>query len=418
VLVIIAYAGFVGLGMSSSILGVAWPSMRETFVLSLDSVGILFICGTIGYSLASFYCGPLISRIGLGLLLVISALLVGAANLGYALAPSWWMVVILALVNGLGGGAIDSSFNTYFAANHSPRLMNWLHACFGLGATLGPLVMTALLNADVSWRVGYVVLSALTFGLLILFLFARNRWYPIIKADANAVTGQRAKTTDTLKLALVWLGIVLFVANVSVEATAGNWSFTLFTEGRLIPLETAGLWVSIFWASLTVGRVIFGIIVERFSITTMLRLSMLGCLVGAILMSLASMESISFLGLALIGFWLAPAFPLLIANTQKILGPEHAANAIGFQVGAAGIGFAVLPGLVGVLARSPHVEGIRPFITLMPTIERSALYNPNLEVIVLCLIALSVFALVLHEVIIIRSRAHTASVRAQMPVPA
>ncbi|MBC7811532.1 MAG: MFS transporter, partial [Burkholderiales bacterium] len=228
-LIIIAYLGFVGLGMSSSILGVAWPSMRETFVLSLDSVGILFVCGTIGYSVASVYCGPLLSRIGLGMLLVISALLIGAANLGYALAPSWWMVVILALINGLGGGALDSSFNTYFAANHNSRLMNWLHACFGLGATFGPLVMTGLLNAGISWRYGYVVLAAISGVLFLLFLFARSRWHPIIKADASTATGtgQRARTTDTLKLSLVWLGIVLFVANVSVEATAGNWSFTL-----------------------------------------------------------------------------------------------------------------------------------------------------------------------------------------------
>jgi fucose permease len=75
-------------------------------------------------------------------------------------------------------------------------------------------------------------------------------------------------------------------------------------------------------------------------------------------------DVVGFLGLALIGFSLAPLFPLLISHTPKRLGAAHAPNAIGFQVAAAGLGLSLVPGLAGVLAESLGLEIIGPFLLL------------------------------------------------------
>lgn len=42
-LVAIAYLGFIILGLSSGLLGVAWPSIRQTFDTPLDAVGALLL---------------------------------------------------------------------------------------------------------------------------------------------------------------------------------------------------------------------------------------------------------------------------------------------------------------------------------------------------------------------------------------
>ncbi len=57
------------------------------------------------------------------------------------------MLLLASSFLGMGGGAIDTGLNTYAAEHFSPRHINWLHACYGLGAMLGPPIVTAVLDA-------------------------------------------------------------------------------------------------------------------------------------------------------------------------------------------------------------------------------------------------------------------------------
>ena len=45
----LAYLGFVSLGLPDGLLGVAWPSIRATFSLRLDALGVLLVSTTAGY---------------------------------------------------------------------------------------------------------------------------------------------------------------------------------------------------------------------------------------------------------------------------------------------------------------------------------------------------------------------------------
>jgi len=65
-LIVLAYIAFISLGMPDGLFGVAWPSIRENFLLRLDSVGAFFFAGTTGYMLSSFFSGKIIERLGVG----------------------------------------------------------------------------------------------------------------------------------------------------------------------------------------------------------------------------------------------------------------------------------------------------------------------------------------------------------------
>jgi fucose permease len=114
----------------------------------------------------------------------------------------------------------------------------------------------------------------------------------------------------------------------------------------------AGIWVSLYWGGLMVGRVIFGVIADRVPLAATLRVCMLATAVGALLFWLEPTRMLSLLGLIMIGFFLAPIFASLISLTPARVGVAHADSAIGFQIAAAGLGGAVLTGLVGIAARS------------------------------------------------------------------
>jgi fucose permease len=370
-LVGIAYLSFIGLGMSGAMLGVAWPSMQYTFALPLDRVGVLFVTEMIGYLLASSYSGPLISRVGVGKLLLVSAILRVVGLLGYGLTPEWWLVVPLGLATGLGSGVIDAGLNTYFAANHSTKLMNWLHACFGIGATLGPIVMRVSLTVGGSWRWGYVAAGLLHAAFVVCFWLTQNRWTLAESPDAEPLEetapleeAKGVRAVDTLRLPLVWVGVVLFFLFTGVENTTGQWSYSLLTKARSVAPDVAAFWASAYWGSLTVGRILFGFVTDRLGIERSLRLAMLGTVIAAALIWWNAVALFGFLGLALMGFAVSPLFPLSVSATPRRIGAKHAANAIGFQIALGGLGFSLLPSLAGVLAERMGLEIIGPFLLL------------------------------------------------------
>ncbi|MBW4543466.1 MAG: MFS transporter [Symplocastrum torsivum CPER-KK1] len=352
-LICLAYIGFISLGLPDGLLGVAWPSIRTSFSLSLDALGSLLVASTAGYTLSSFNSGRILARISVGVLLSLSAGATAISLLGYAIAPSWWVLIGFGFLSGLGAGAIDSGLNTYVATHFSPRILNWLHASYGIGTTTGPLIMTSVLDANRPWQWGYLIVATVQLLLTGCFAVTRDWWRVPHTASSQSPSADAAhtSTTSTLCIPVVWIRICVFFMYAGVEVSVGQWTYSLFTQTRSISTTIAGQWVSLYWGSFTVGRVFFGAIANRAPINLLLRLCMTSAVIGATLIWLNIANFLTMFGLMLIGFSLAPIFPSLIATTPESVGRNHVSNTIGFQVAAATVGVAVLPSLAGVLSR-------------------------------------------------------------------
>ena len=162
----------------------------------------------------------------------------------------------------------------------------------------------------------------------------------------------------------VWLSVFLFLVYTGVETTAGTWAYTLFVEGRGVSPQAAGIAVSAYWGALALGRVLVGLIANRVSAVTILRLCMIGMVAGAILLWADLSPWLSFGGLGLMGLSAAPIFPSLIGVTPARFGAIHATTLIGMQVAAASLGITVLPALSGVLASRVGLEIIPVLLIL------------------------------------------------------
>ncbi|MBX3001092.1 MAG: MFS transporter [Caldilineaceae bacterium] len=360
----LSFAAFVVLGLPGGLLGVAWPSIRAQFSLSQDQVGALLLAAQIGYITSSFLSGRMILRFGNGQVLALGAALACVGLFGYAIAPFWLFMVAIGILSGFGGGALDSAMNAFFAMNYGPRLMNWLHASFGLGSTFGPILLTVVLVAGASWRWGYVAAGVAQGIIMLAFLLTLSRWggrsaEEEVKSPIPAAQTEEAAEASPLD---VGLSILVFFFIAGLEMSAGQWSFALFTESRGTDLASAGFWVSVYWGSFTAGRIFFGIIGNRIRMLTALRASMIAMLVASLMIWQQGSDLVSFAGLALMGFAIAPLFPLLMTATPVRLGRRRAANAIGYQVGAASLGIAILPWLAGFLAEQGSLEVVGPFL--------------------------------------------------------
>lgn len=380
-MLVLAYVAFVSLGLPDGLMGVGWPSAAADFGVSTGALGAVTIPMTAAYLVSSTSAGFLLSRLGVGVLLAVSTGFAAAGLLGYALSPALLAMSCAAVLAGLGAGAIDSGLNAYAAEAFGPKHMNWLHAAFGLGATIGPLVMTAVLAAGASWRWGFGLVALAQAVLAVAFVVTAGRWHrlgDVPTADAETIGDPEALTSrpgalGTLRLPALWWSATAFLLYTSTELSAGLWAFLLLTEGRGLSTGAAGVCVAAYWASLTVGRVLVGWVSERVGPHRVVTASICGLVAGAVLVAIPGPAWLAVAGLAVVGLSAAPVFPMMTHTTAERVGTEHAPRAIGIQIGAAALGAALLPAAVGVVlaATTPNALGL---LLLVMTLGLAAAY--------------------------------------------
>jgi fucose permease len=362
-LLLLAYLGFISLGLPDGLLGVGWPAIRDDFGVPTAAVGFVLTVATAGYLTSSVAGGFTIARLGVGWLLTVSTVIASSALTGYALSPTFVVLVCLAFLLGLGSGAVDSGLNAYAASAFGPRHMNWLHAFFGFGVALGPLIMTGVLQAGHSWRWGYAIVAASQLLLAVAFGLRIHAWGDrggTGRHTADEPAPAPVRSRDTLTIPAVWVGALSFALYVAIEMGAGLWAYLLLTEGRGLSVAAAGGCVSAYWGSLFVGRLVFGLVAERVGSRTVLTTGLLGVVGGALLIALPAPGVVAVAGLILVGFCAAPVFPLMTLTTADRVGADHADRAIGLQIGAAGLGGAVIPAGIGKILQDYGVELLGP----------------------------------------------------------
>lgn len=359
-LIVLAFVAFVALGLPDGLLGVGWPSIRTGFSIPLDAIGMFLAAAVAGYMTSSFFSGFLLARVGVGRILATSCFLTGLTLIGYTVVPQWWMMVVLGVFAGLGAGAIDAGLNTYVATHFGEGLMQWLHASWGVGITLGPIIMTLGLTARDSWRFGYQVVGGFQLALAACFVLTLAMWnqdnVPANNEAKKKLTDYQTPLGDTLRQPQVWLSVMLFFLYVGAESGLGTWTYSLLTESRGVDKTLAGFFAGSYWFTFTIGRIAAGTVASRVGVNKLVLGGLVGALLGAGLLAWNPSEMANVFAVAIIGLSIAPIFPAMMSGTSTRVGDHYAANTIGMQMAATGFGTAIIPSLMGVLARRISLE--------------------------------------------------------------
>jgi fucose permease len=232
----------------------------------------------------------------------------------------------------------------------------------------GPALLTAVLAAGASWRLGYAVVGATLVALVPAFVATRRRWeapagQPEVILDAPGGVGPLSLghsppgALRALRAGAVRLQIAIFFLYAGVEVAVGQWSYTILTEARGLDGTVAGAWVTAYWGGLLAGRVVLGLVVERVGQVPMLRLATGGVLACAVAFAVSG-PTAGGAALPLLSFCLASIYPGLMSETPRRVGEGAAPHAVGFQVSAATLGVAVVPGAAGVAGERLGLEAI------------------------------------------------------------
>ena len=355
---LLALVAFALLGLPDGMLGVAWPSIRRSFDQPLGALGLLLAIATAGSLVGAAGSGRIRTAIGTRREVALAAGAMAAALAAFGAVPVWGGALGAVVLLGLGIGVFDAGFNAEAALAHGPRLMNLMHASYGLGATLGPPVVTLVL-AHTSWRAAYLGVAAFDAAL------ALTLWLGLETAPAQPPDPRRARPRVGPLLALT---MVLFFVAVGLELTVGAWSFTLLTDGRGLSRGEAAAWVASFWGAFTGGRALIGVAGGGLAPAVGVRFGAVGSIAGAALLWW-NPGGAGVAALPLIGFALAPVFPALVLLTPARMGAERAAAAIGYQLAAGTLGGAALAGLAGVVLQHVGLESLGPYVLALAVVQ-------------------------------------------------
>jgi MFS family permease len=184
------------------------------------------------------------------------------------------VLLVSVLLLGLSGGAIDATLNTYAARTFGPRRINFLHASYGVGAAVSPLIVTAVVGTGATWRWAYAIVAVLQVALAMVFAVTHRRWAAGFDADVtyeDAAVEDAAVEDVAIKDAAVdhpdraheavpvraltldaGSGLAAVAVQTGIESGVALWGFTFLTEAVGVSPVIAGGLASGYWVAMSV----------------------------------------------------------------------------------------------------------------------------------------------------------------------
>ena len=363
-ILLILYLGFISIGIPDQILGVGWPLMRQEFLKSIESAGIIVSTVTIFTIISSFLSPFFIKRFQTNTILIFSTFLITLSLAGFSIAPNWQVLLVFCVPMGLGAGTVDASLNNYASKNFDAKNLNWLHASWGIGATIGPMIMTLALTKS-SWRFGYILIALLLFGFYLGFIFTKKLWQEE-KIETNEEKPKTINFGEIFKTKPI-LSMLFFFLYAALEVGVGLWGATVLIEAREFNPIASGILITIYWASLTIGRFLTGFIASRIKTDKIITSGLIVGLIGMILFSTHNFI-LNAIALITFGLGISGLFPCMMSAGSKRFKEDVFDTLCGFQVGFASIGVCTLPSLIGVIINKTNLEFLPPIIIFITII--------------------------------------------------
>ncbi len=322
--------------------------MYKSLAVPIHFAGVISMIVAGGTVISSLFSARLIERFGVATITTLSVFLTALALLGFSYSESFLFLCLLAIPLGLGAGCVDAALNNYVALHYQARHMNWLHCFWGVGAAIGPVIMSRYLAVGDSWTRGYHTVGWIQIGLVVILFFSIPFW---IKKQEEQEAESEAKLSFQKLLAIPGLSQVLlvFFLYCTIEATFGLWGASYLVLVRQYEPEKAAALVSTYFIGITFGRFVAGFVTARLTNQQLVYLGQGLILLGLIFLFLPVNATV-LPGFFLVGLGCAPIFPSLLHETPRNFGEKHSQAIMGLQMASAYVGITLMPLLFGKLA--------------------------------------------------------------------
>ena len=361
-LLVIIYIAFIGLGVPDSLIGSAWPAIHTELNIPVEMVSILTFLISGCTVLSSMFSTRILNKLGTAKVTAFSTAMTALSLVGFSLAPSFWFMIPLAIVLGLGAGAIDSGLNNYVALHCKASHMNFLHCFYGVGVSLSPYIMSQAFE-NVGWRGGYRYAFYVQSAIAILLIISLPMWKKSSSEEqeeeekgVSLTLLQMAKNSDVQK---VW--VIMLMTN-AIEYACGVWGSTYLVEEKGFSIEKGALALTIYYVGMSLGRFLSGLLANKIKTWKRIFIGSVILAPAIVVMLLPLPNIFAVLGLFLIGLGNGSIYPNMIHLTPHNFGKEVSQSIMGSQIAFAYIGVMLAPPMVSLIS---GVFGIKVYPVLL-----------------------------------------------------
>ncbi len=334
------YLAFILLGLTVAADGPALLKLAAHTSSTLDQISLIFFFGSLGYLLGSYIGGRIYDRIPGHRFMASVLILLGVTIALVPVISSRAAFFTVILILGLAKGALDVGCNTLLLWVHNDTVgpyMNGLHAFFGLGSFIAPLIVAQAIaiTGDIHWVYWFFAVAAFP-----LAIWIWNLPSPV----ARTVPAHHENAPfPVIPVAIMVLCFVLYVGG---EAGYGAWIYTYAFKLNFGTEVTAAYLTSAFWGSFTLGRLLGIWVSMRARPMTILSIDFAGCLVSlGLILFFNESATLLWIGTILFGISQASIFPTFLTLAEERM---HITGTItGWFLVGAGLGGMILPWLIG-----------------------------------------------------------------------
>ena len=352
-LLVVIYMSFISLGLPDSMLGAAWPMIYPTIGSDVSMAGFISMTGCIGTVISSLSFSKIARHFSTRAITSVSIFVTSLALFLISKATSIYMMLPISLLLGLGGGCVDSALNNYVSLHYSTGAMSFLHGFWGVGTTIGPILLGILIPLGYTWRTGYVSLSAIQGVILILSLLAFPLWK--LKEKENQKEGisedntKVVNTKEAMKRNGAVYALLGFFAYCALENTIMVWNATYMVFGGLSESKAASFSSLFFWG-MTIGRIMTGFVADKYGDAFMNRVGGVVLILAIIITPIVPVEFF-WIVLLLLGLGCAPFYPMMMHQTPRLYGVDASPSLIGLQLASAYVGSTLAPPVFGFISK-------------------------------------------------------------------
>jgi MFS transporter, FHS family, glucose/mannose:H+ symporter len=331
-------AGFLAfflLGAVQAFYGPAQFALAVRFDIAPSATSLIVSAHFLGSMTGILALSSLSKVLGWRTVLLLGSGLLVLGCVGVALAPVWWLALLAALLIGLGFGTLDISFNILFSSSFgekSTAMTNVLNALFGVGAIVGPFVVSAFVGDS---RTPFWLVAAATLLLVPLVVGMR------VKSASDGA----GKLVFSSLLAMF---VLMFFVYVGVEVSAATLEPRHLKDGLGYSEQSAAQWNALYWAGLTASRLLVAPIALRVAAPNIVLGSVMLALLG---LGLTVVPALAPYGYIVAGLGFGPIFPTGFVWLTSSLPNAVAAGSV--VVAAANFGAVLLPPIASSLASQP-----------------------------------------------------------------
>ncbi len=355
-LLVVIYIAFIGLGVPDSLIGSAWPAVHTEMDIPVEAVSILTLLISGCTVLSSMFSARILNKLGTAKVTAFSTAMTAVALFGFSVAQSFWFMIPLAVLLGLGAGAIDSGLNNYVALHFKASHMNFLHCFYGVGVTLSPYLMSQALS-NAGWRGGYryafYVQSAITLLLIVSLPLWKKTHSAKQTEDENSVNLTLLQMAKMPEVRQDW---IIMLATNAIEYACGVWGSTYLVTEKGFQTKHGALALTVYYAGMSIGRFVSGLLSEKISTWKRIGIGAAILAPAITIMLLPLPGAVSVVGLFLVGLGNGSIYPNMIHLTPHNFGKKVSQSIMGSQIAFAYIGVMLAPPMVSLISRLFGIE--------------------------------------------------------------